>query len=145
MNLRFNRPPANLTHVLDEVFNTNFSEILNHDFSNSKPSINIIEKDDSFLLELAAPGLKKDDFEIKVEKDQLIVKTSNASTSEEGDEKSKYRRREFNYNSFSRSFHLSNKVDTNKIDAKYENGVLILRLDKKEEAKEKEPRSILVS
>ena len=146
MNLnRFNKPSTTLTHVLDDVFKTNFSELLGADFTAHRPSVNIFEEDDAFGLELAVPGLNKEDFDIKVEKDQLIVKAKKAETNENAETKTKYRRREFNFTSFKRSFHLSDKIDTNKIDAKYENGVLSILLNKKEEAKEKEPRSIAIS
>jgi len=143
--IRFNKPSATLTNVLHDVFNTNFSELLNADFTAQRPSVNIFEEDEAFGLELAVPGLNKEDFEIKVEKDQLIIKASHAASKEDEHTKTKYKRREFNFKSFSRSFHLSDQIDTDKIDAKYENGVLTIRLDKKEEAKEKEPRSIAIS
>jgi len=146
MNLnRFNKPSTALTHVLDDVFKTNFTELLGAEFTTHRPSVNIFEEDNAFGLELAVPGLNKEDFDIKVEKDQLIVKAKKPESSENQDTKTKYRRREFNFTSFKRSFHLSDKIDTNKIDAKYENGVLRIVLDKKEEAKEKEPRSIAIS
>lgn len=141
--IRFNKPSTTLTHVLDDVFNTNFSELLNTDFSTHRPSVNIFEEDDAFGIELAVPGLKKEDFQIKVEKDQLIISATKSEL--EDQKKTKYKRREFNFSSFKRSFHLSDQINTDKIDAKYENGVLRIVLDKKEEAKEKEPRSIVIS
>ncbi len=149
--IRFNRPvPSNpIASALDDFFQKGLSELAKTDFSHSRPGVNIIEQDDAFVVELAAPGLKKDDFEIKVDKDQLIVKVTNdkESTSEEetAGDITTYRRREFNYSSFTRSFHLPESINTDSIDAAYESGVLKISLAKKEEAKEKEPRTIAIS
>lgn len=152
--IRFNRPvPANpLTSALDEFFQKGISELAGNNFSFNRPSVNIIEEDDAFQVELAAPGLKKEDFEIKVDKDQLVVKVSQKKEAEEKTEGaeakeggSKYRRREFNYNAFTRSFHLPETINSDEIDAAYTDGVLRITLSKKEEAKEKEPRMIAIS
>jgi len=143
--MRFNKPSTALANVIDEVMNTNFRDIINAEFSGQRPSVNIFEEDEAFGIELAVPGMHKEDFEIKVEKDQLIIRAKKTKNAESTDTKTKYRRREFNFNSFSRSFHLSDQIDTEKINAKYENGVLKVVLDKKEEAKEKEPRTIEIS
>lgn len=142
---RVNKPTTSLSNVLNEVFNTNFGDLINAEFSHNRPSVNIFESDDSFGIELAAPGLSKEDFKIKVEKDQLIISASKEGSTNNSDSKTKYRRREFNFQSFRRSFHLSDQIDTDKINAQYENGILRLTLDKKEEAKEKEPRTISIS
>lgn len=147
--IRFNRPvPTNpIASAIDDFFNKGLNELAKSDFSLSRPGVNILEEDDAFVVELAAPGLNKSDFDIKVDKDQLIVKVTNEtdSTKEETEESSKYRRREFNYSSFTRSFHLPETINTDTIDAAYESGVLKISLAKKEEAKEKEPRSIAIS
>ena len=149
MNLiRFNRPvPANpLATVLDEFFQKGMNELKNTNFSYNRPSVNILEEDEAFEVHLAAPGLSKEAFEIKVEKDQLIVKVTQKSEGEENKEDgSKYRRREFDYNSFSRSFHLPETINADEINATYQDGVLKITLNKKEEAKEKEPRLITIS
>ncbi len=144
---RFKKPVAvnPFVSVLDEFFTKGMNELVKSDFSLSRPSVNILEKDDAFSVELAAPGLSKEDFDIKVDKDQLIVKVSNESESEETENDAKYRRREFNYTSFTRSFHLPETINTEDINATYENGVLKISLVKKEEAKEKEPRKIAIS
>jgi len=145
MNFTKSKAPANqLSNVLNEVFRTNFGELINTDHSARRPSVNIFEDENAFGIELAAPGLKKEDFTIKVEKDQLIISASNEESHDTGKNK-KYRRKEFNFTSFKRSFHLSDEINSEKIEAKYENGILYLTLDKKEEAKEKEPRTISIS
>jgi len=156
--IRFNRPvPANpLTSVIDEFFTKGLSELSGQSFSFNRPSVNIIENEDNFEVQLAAPGLKKEDFEIKVDKDQLLVKVAPAQASEEtkaedkqGEENKEegpqYRRREFNYGSFTRSFHLPETIETEAINASYTDGVLKITLNKKEEAKPKEPRLIAIS
>ena len=150
--IRFNRPvPSNpLASVLDDFFTKGLSELSGHNFASSRPSVNIIETDEAFEVKLAAPGLKKEDFEIKVDKDQLLVKvTQEESTSEASDETEetgpKYRRREFDFSSFSRSFHLPETIDSDAINAAYTDGVLTFTLNKKEEAKPKEPRLIAIS
>lgn len=144
---RINKPlPLNaFTSVLDDLFNKGFNELANSHIANSRPNVNILETDDAFNIELAAPGLTKEDFEIKIDKHQLTIKVSNQEESEDKDKGPKYRRREFNFSSFTRSFHLPRTVNKDAIDANYENGVLILTLNKKEEAKDKEPRTITIS
>ncbi len=152
MNIRFNRPvPANpLSSILDDFFQKGMNELTDSHFSFNRPSVNIMEQKDGFEIHLAAPGLKKEDFEIKVEKDQLIVKVSEENKTEDEDNSRendglKFRRREFNYNSFTKSFHLPKTIDAEAIDAAYENGILKISLNKKEEAKEKAPRTITIS
>ena len=112
--IKFNRPiPANpFTTVLDEFFNKGLNELSKSTNTTSRPSVNILEKDDAFVVELAAPGLKKEDFHINLDKDQLVIKVEQKQEekAEAGDEtnseKEAYRRREFNYSSFSRTFHI---------------------------------------
>jgi len=154
MNVRrFNRPVATnvLSSVLDDFFHKGLNELTNNNFSHNRPSVNILEQDDAFEVQLAAPGLKKEDFQIKVDKDQLIVSVSKEVATETKDkentekEEPTFRRREFNFSSFSKSFHLPETIDSGAIDATYEDGVLKITLNKKEEAKEKEPRLIAIS
>jgi HSP20 family protein len=99
----------------------------------STPSVNIKEGPESFVIEMAAPGLTREDFNIEIENDQLIVSASKESSSEETREK--YSRREFNYASFTKKYHLDDTIDADKISASYDNGVLHLTLPKKEEVK----------
>jgi len=97
------------------------------------PAVNIMEKQDHFEITLAAPGMKKDDFNIDVEGNLLTI---SAETEQKKDEKDERRtRQEFNYTSFSRAFTLPDGVQKDKIDASYENGLLKLNLPKTEEAR----------
>ena len=97
------------------------------------PAVNITENKDDYKVTVAAPGLKKDDFTIDVEGNQLIISSEKEENREDKDER--YTRREYNYTSFNRSFSLPEVVNQGKIEASYENGVLTVVLPKKDEAK----------
>ncbi|HPD65082.1 MAG TPA: Hsp20/alpha crystallin family protein [Bacteroidia bacterium] len=130
------------------VFSRFFEDFFNDEpffpssWMNRVPAVNILENKDSFSVELAAPGLNKNDFKINLENNLLTIECSKEDKKEEKDER--FTRREFCYSSFQRSFTLPNTIDTNKIDAKYEDGVLKINLPKKEEAKEKPARQISI-
>ena len=116
----------------DDFFNTNISNFIGSDFLASNPSVNVVESDDNFKIEVAAPGLEKKDFKLSVDKEQLFIESSKEES--KGVKEEKFARREFNYTSFKRSFQLPENVDTNNIGAKYENGVLNITLPKVEKA-----------
>ncbi|MEN8225542.1 MAG: Hsp20/alpha crystallin family protein [Bacteroidota bacterium] len=106
----------------------------NHTSCNyNRPSANIIENEKDFSIELAVPGMNKEDFSIKLEDDVLTISVEQKEMTE-GKEKN-YTRREFRYDSFSRSFSLPEVVNQEKIKADYKNGVLSVTLPKSEEAK----------
>jgi HSP20 family protein len=101
------------------------------------PAINIIENENEFLVEVAAPGLTKDDFKIKiVDDDQLQISFEKKEESEERDKKGNYLRREFSYTNFLRTLLLPDNVDKEKISAKAENGVLHISIPKTKESKQ---------
>ncbi|MBK9565045.1 MAG: Hsp20/alpha crystallin family protein [Saprospiraceae bacterium] len=129
------------TNLLDDVFNRSISDLVGSDFAVTTPSVNVSEDNENVVLEVAAPGLDKKDFNITVEKDQLIISATKEAQAEDKEE-GKWTRKEFNYQSFKRSFHLSDKIETDKIEAEYNNGILKLVLPKKEEAKPKAPATI---
>ncbi len=97
------------------------------------PAVNITEDDDGFRLSVAVPGMKKSDFEIDLDGNQLTIGCSKEESQTEKD--AKYTRKEYSYHSFERSFTLPDDVNRERIDAFYENGVLVLMLPKKEEAR----------
>jgi HSP20 family protein len=99
----------------------------------SVPAVNITERKEDYLVSMAAPGLKKEDFKIDVEGNMLTISSEKEEENEEKDEK--YTRQEYSYSSFERSFTLPDEVNKDKIDAHYQDGVLELVLPKKEEAK----------
>lgn len=106
------------------------------------PATNIREMDKEFLVELAVPGLKKEDFHIDVENNMLEIKVERKS--ETSEEKEKYTRREYDYTAFYRAFTLPDFVITDKINAEYRNGVLSIHLPKSEKAMKKAVREISV-
>ena len=100
---------------------------------NKMPSVNITENGNHYNVSLAAPGLKKEDFKISIDGNMLTISSEKEEKKEEKDEK--YTRKEYSYSSFSRSFTLPEDVKLDAIDAKYEDGILSLRLPRKEEVK----------
>ena len=109
----------------------------------SLPKVNIVETNDEFRVEMAAPGMRKEDFHVELDNDTLTIHSE--FSSENNDENSTYTRREFNYQSFKRSFYLPNTVEADKIKARYKDGILSLEIPKKEEAKRKPVKSISIS
>jgi len=112
------------------------------DTNTSLPAVNIKETDDDFMIEVAAPGMKKDDFSINYDNGRLTI--SSEKKEETVDEK--YNRREFSYQSFCRSFEVAdNVIDNQKISAKYKDGILYITLPKREEIKPKPAKQISIS
>ncbi|MBK5215103.1 MAG: Hsp20/alpha crystallin family protein, partial [Flavobacteriaceae bacterium] len=109
-------------------------DALNNYETFSIPAINIIENFPNFVVELAAPGLQKEDFTIEVEEDTLKIASKKVEEKKEETD-SQFKRREFNYKSFERSFKLPENIKTEDIQANYENGVLRVTLPKMEEKK----------
>jgi HSP20 family protein len=97
------------------------------------PAVNITEHKDEFMVSLAVPGLKKDDFKIDVNGNMLTISCEKEEKKEE--KEAKFTRKEYNFTSFERTFTIPDEVNKEKIDAKYEDGLLKLALPKKEEAK----------
>ena len=116
--------------VLDELFGQSINDVVKTNFTLKTPAVNIIETTSAFVLEFAAPGLNKKDFGIVVEKNQLII--SAKQENETSDETDNFRRREFRYSNFKRSFTLPDTVNKEDIKASYENGVLKVTVSKKE-------------
>lgn len=109
------------------------------------PAVNIQENNDEFVVEMAAPGMKKEDFHITLDNNMLVISSEVESHNEENDQHGKYTRKEFSYQSFKRSFHLPNTVEVDKINARYQDGILRLVVPKKEEARQKPPREIAIA
>ncbi len=110
---------------------------------NNLPLTNIRETAEHYFIEMAVPGLKKDDFQIEVKDNVLSIRHEFNQNSE--DPSAEYFRREFNFHSFERSFSLNEQVvNSTQIKAKYQDGILYLTIPKKEEAKQKPARVIKV-
>jgi len=123
--------------VLDEFFND--MPVLRSSESRILPKVNIAESDKSYQIELAVPGMEKEDFKIEVKNDLLVI--SSEKKEEKKEEGKNYSRREFSQCSFSRSFILPDIAESNKIEAAYKNGILEVTIPKKE-AKEELARLI---
>ena len=136
---KFNQVPASasINKWIDTLFNTTLADAMGTDFTVSTPSVNIVEHDNQFVMQLAAPGLEKSDFNINIENDYLVISTEKKTEKEETSNNGKFTRREFNYSSFKRSFPLDDKINVEGISANYENGVLHITLPKKEETVKK--------
>ncbi len=106
------------------------------------PAVNVMENDNEYLIEVAAPGLTKDDFKVDYDNGRLTISSEHKNEKEEKDGK-KVTRREFSYQSFQRSFTIAeNAVDADKIKANYKNGILHIALPKREELKPKPIKKI---
>lgn len=113
---------------------------------NSLPAVNIKETEKSFDLELAAPGLEKKNFKLELNEDKLTISSVHENSTEEKQENESFSRREFNYYAFSRSFVLPEKlVEKDAISASYENGILKVRIPKKEKDVLNQNREIRIS
>jgi HSP20 family protein len=132
-----NGAPVFFNDLLDgfsPIFNRIFDEDVKAIKAVSKPAVNVKETEQAFVLEVAAPGLQKTDFQIKVEKDVLSIATEVKNESETKTEN--YKRKEFSYQAFKRSFTLPENVNVESISAEYKDGILHVTLAKNEKEKE---------
>ena len=136
--------PVNQRSLFDDFFNRELFNWGNNNFSASRttlPSVNIREADEAFEVEVAALGLQKEDFNITLDGSTMTISSEKENHHE--DNNGNYHRREFNYQSFQRSFELSKDVvDDEKIEARYENGVLRIIIPKKESTTKQSARLI---
>jgi HSP20 family protein len=145
------RSGNSLNHLptfFDDFFNRDIFNWNTSNFSNTNttiPAVNIKETGDNYEVEVAAPGMSKKDFKVQLDGNVLTVSSEKENEQQRsGDEK--YITREFSYQSFYRTFTLQKDVvDADKIQARYEGGVLYLVIPKKEEAKQKPPRMIEIA
>lgn len=123
-------PARTILHTAD-LFNEFFNDFAGSDFRKSSvPAVNVAEHEGAYQLHMAAPGWKKEDFKIALEENTLMV-----SAEGETDKSEKFTRREFSRSSFSRRFSLPENVDQAGITARYENGIMIITLPKRVDAK----------
>lgn len=135
------RNAAWLPEVFNDFFTTDFMPKANA----TAPAINVKESDKGYTVELAAPGMKKEDFGVHInDEGNLIVKMESKQEDKEENKNTRYLRREFSYSKFEQTLILPDDVDKEKISAKVENGVLTVELPKIEESKVKVARQITV-
>lgn len=144
-NTNSNLSFPNHSNWLDDIFNRDFPSVFTSNFNTEQvlPKVNIKETADAYVVEMAAPGLKKSDFKLDLDHQVLSISTEKETSHEQKEEN--YTRKEFGYTSFKRTFTLPETVDDEKITANYQDGILNILLPKKEEAKQKPARSIKIS
>ena len=134
--------------LFDDFFNRDLFNWGNSNFSDTNtsiPAVNIKETVENYEVEVAAPGMSKKDFKVELDGNSLTISSERSHQNEEREDE-RYSRKEFSYQSFQRTFTLQKDVvDIDKIQAKYDNGLLHLLIPKKEEAKQKPPRLIQIS
>lgn len=139
--------PAFQRLFFDDVFGCDLFNWENNNFSTTSttlPSVNIKETEENYEVEVAAPGMNKEDFKVTLDNGELLIASSRQN--QVNTEEENYTRREFSYQSFQRCFVLpKNVVDEDKIRALYENGILLLSIPKLEQARQKSPRMIEIS
>ncbi|MER3465274.1 MAG: heat-shock protein [Chitinophagaceae bacterium] len=134
--------------LFEDFFNRDLFNWGSQNFSDTNttiPAVNIKETAENYEVEVAAPGMNKKDFKVELDGNTLTISSEKTNEQVEKDDE-RYARKEFSYQSFQRSFTLQKDVmDIDKIQAKYENGLLHLLIPKKEEAKKKAPKLIQIS
>ncbi|MDD2424499.1 MAG: Hsp20/alpha crystallin family protein [Bacteroidales bacterium] len=141
--IRRNETFPGFSSLINEFLYPDWSDwsLKNYSLPNTTlPSVNIKESDENYQIEVAAPGLAKEDFKIEFENDILRIFSEKKDESENNT--GKYSRKEFSYQSFCRSFTLPQTADGEKISASYDKGILLVTIPKKEEAKPKAKRLI---
>ena len=127
---------------MPNFFDDDFLPMLSNRTS-SMPSVNIREDEKNYNLDLAVPGINRDELKIDINEDVLTISSENKSENEES--KDGYKRKEFSYSSFCRSFYIPENVNRDKIEANYKDGVLSVSLPKQEEEKTRLSRQITIS
>ena len=135
-----------LPSLLEDFFSRDWadSRLGNRGFDSTLPAVNVRETNDEFTIEVAAPGMKREDFKVELDNNMLTI-SSERETKQDQQQNENYTRREFNYQYFQRSFTLpENKVEGEKITARYTDGILHITVPKKDEAKIKPVKQITI-
>jgi HSP20 family protein len=127
---------------MPKFFDDDFFPVLSRS-TGSVPAVNVREDDKNITLEVAIPGIDKKDLKINVNEDVLTISSESKNETEES--RNGYKRKEFSYSAFSRSFYVPENVNTEKIEATYKDGILTVGLPKQEEEKNKVARKIEIS
>jgi HSP20 family protein len=138
-------PAAN--NIFDDFFSKDVFDWTDKNFTalgSNLPSVNLKETDDKLIVDLAAPGMKKEDFKVEVDNNMLMISSEKKEEKEESRKKDNYVRKEFNYQSFCRSFYLPDYIDEGKIEASYKDGILHVDIAKKETGMKKTHQNITI-
>ena len=130
---------------IDNMFSNELPTLMMSNFNTGMtlPKVNLRETPDAYFVDMAVPGMKKEDFQIDL--DNHILSISSETSYDQENNQDDYKRREFGYSAFKRTFTLPESIEENEIKATYKDGVLKVHLPKKEEAKQKPPRVITIS
>jgi HSP20 family protein len=120
-----------------------FADFFDNKTGISVPAVNVVESKDRFFIEVAAPGLNKDDFRINLEKNILTISSEKEVKNENNDKR--FMRREFSYSNFRRTFSLPQTIDSEGISATYSNGILFVEIPKKDDYRDKPSKEIKIS
>ena len=132
--VKFNNKTRNTAPYFNNVFDSLFSDaVTKNKMVDKSPNVNIHENETAYVIELAAPGLKKEDFQINLKKDTLSVWAE--VKKDETQVAKDFTRKEFDYSSFARSFNLPDSADGDNITAEYKDGILSINISKKDDAK----------
>ena len=140
-------PLVPVNTFFDDLFTKDIFDWTDRNFSSigsNLPSVNLKETDDLLKIELAAPGMKKEDFKVEIDNNTLLISSEKEEEKEETRKKDNYIRKEFNYQSFFRSFSLPEYIDESKIEANYKDGILHVNIAKKEGGKSKTTKRIAI-
>jgi HSP20 family protein len=144
---RRNNTFSSLPSLFDRFFNEGLMDWNNLNYSTTDttiPAVNVKEDENKYSIEVAAPGMKKDDFDVKLENDMLTISSERKEEKDDSDEG--FTRKEFSYQSFQRSFTLpEGHILTDKISAKYNDGILYIELPKRDEVKPQPAKTIKIS
>ena len=146
MNLvkRTNYLPTSST-FFDDFFTRDLFDWSGWNPGGTVPKVNIIESNEDFKVEMAVPGMNKEDFHLELDNDTLTIWSEIGPDENQMGLHSKVLRKEYDYHAFKRSFYLPNTVDIDSIEAKYQDGILSLMIPKKEEAKKKPVKTIAIT
>lgn len=133
----------NYPSMIDQFFNRDFNHLMGIDHESMMPHVNIMEDEASFRIDVAAPGLTKEDLHIQLENEIITISAEKKNESEA--KTGNYLKKEFSYHSFKRSFNLPENVNTGGIQASYENGVLKVILPKMEKNQKPSMQTIAIS
>jgi HSP20 family protein len=129
--------------LLDGFGKDFFDDFMPFNSKTTLPAVNIIDDKDEYRIEVAAPGLKKEDFKVSMDGNILTVFSEKQVKNEDKNEQ--YARKEFSYSSFKRSFTLPETADSENVNASYNDGILSIKVQKKEEARKKQIKEISIA